>query len=107
MRWGLSSSWREQQSMSRPVSPPRRNWCSPYASAIVPVRKKNGSIRICIDYPRLNAKTIRDSFPLPRIQESLEALHGSMVFSSLDLAHRYIQVVMEPDSVPMTAFRVP
>ena len=84
-----------------------RKSCSPYASAIVPVRKKNGSIRICIDYRRLNAKTIRDSFPLPRIQESLEALHGSVVFSSLDLAHGYFQVVMEPDSVPMTAFRVP
>ena len=67
------------------------------------VRKKDGSPRLCVDYRRLNAKTVRDSFPLPRIEESLEALRGAKYFSSLDLAHGYHQVVMDQDSVEKTA----
>lgn len=58
---------------------------SPYASPIVVVRKKDGSIRLCVDYRKLNQKTIRDVFPLPRIEESLDALHGSSLFSTCDL----------------------
>ena len=80
---------------------------SPYASPVVLVRKKDGSLRLCVDYRRLNAKTVRDSFPLPRIEESLEALRGAQYFSSLDLAHGYHQVVMDQESVDKTAFRVP
>jgi hypothetical protein len=80
---------------------------SPYASPIVLVQKKDGSLRICVDYRRLNAKTVRDSFPLPRIEESLEALQGARYFSSLDLAHGYHQVVMDSESISKTAFRVP
>ena len=80
---------------------------SPYASPVVLVQKRDGSLRICVDYRRLNAETLRDSFPLPRIEESLEALRGARYFSSLDLAHGYHQVVMDPDSVSKTAFRVP
>lgn len=80
---------------------------SPYASPIVLVKKKDGSLRMCIDYRQLNAKTIKDSFPLPCIEESLEALRGAQYFSSLDLAHGYHQVVMDKESVEKTAFRVP
>ena len=80
---------------------------SPFASPIVLVKKKDGSLRICVDYRRLNAKTFKDAFPLPRIDESLEALSGAVYFSSLDLAHGYHQVVMDPDSKEKTAFRVP
>lgn len=80
---------------------------SPYGSPVVIVRKKNGTIRLCIDYRQLNAKTIGDAFPLPRIEEALEALGGSKIFSSLDLAHGYFQVAVHEDSVPTTAFRVP
>ena len=57
---------------------------SPYASPIVLVRKKDNSLRLCVDYRKLNAKTVRDAFPLPRIEESLEALSGAKYFSSLD-----------------------
>ena len=60
-----------------------------------------------MDYRRLNAKTVRDAFPLPRIEESLEALRGATYFTSLDLAHGYHQVVMDQSSVDKTAFRVP
>ena len=81
---------------------------SPYASPIVLVRKRDGSLRMCIDFRKLNAKTVRDSFPLPRIEESLEALRGAKLFTSLDLAHGYHQVAMDAaGSVGKTAFRVP
>ena len=80
---------------------------SSYASAIVPVRKRDGSLRLCVDYRQLNRKTIKDAFPLPRIEECLDALSGAVCFSSLDLAHGYFQITMEESSIPLTAFRVP
>ena len=80
---------------------------SPYASPVVLVKKKDGSLRICVDYRQLNKKTVKDAFPLPRIDESLEALSGSVYFSSLDLAHGYHQVVLDVDSRQKSAFRVP
>ena len=84
----------------------RRSFSS-YGSPIVPVRKKDGSLRFCVDYRQLNLKTIHDAFPLASIQQSLEALGGARQFSSLDLAHGYFQVTVHPDSIPLTAFRVP
>ena len=84
-----------------------RRSCSNYASAVVLVRKKSGALRLCIDYRQLNAKCLKDAFPLPRIEESLDAMSGACLFSSLDLAHGYFQVTMHPDSVAKTAFRVP
>ena len=84
-----------------------RRSCSNYASAVVLVRKKSGALRLCIDYRQLNAKCLKDAFPLPRIEESLDAMSGACLFSSLDLAHGYFQVTMHPDSVSKTAFRVP
>ena len=84
-----------------------RRSCSPYASPVVPVRKKDGTMRICIDYRQLNARTERDSFPLPRIEETLEALGGAKYFSSLDLANGYFQIAMDEKSISKTAFRVP
>lgn len=80
---------------------------SPYASPIVIVRKKDGTIRLCVDYRQLNSKTRRDTFPLPRIEESLDALSGAKWFSTLDLASGYNQVpVAEPDKMK-TAFCTP
>ena len=80
---------------------------SSFASPIVLVRKKDNTLRLCIDYRRLNARTTKDSFPLPRIEETLEALGGAKFFSTLDLAHGYFQVVMDKGSIEKTAFRVP
>ncbi|PIK44051.1 hypothetical protein BSL78_19097 [Apostichopus japonicus] len=62
-----------------------RESTSPFASPIVLVRKTDGSLRLCVDYRRLNEKTIKDSYPIPRIDESLDALHGAEWFSSIDL----------------------
>ena len=84
-----------------------RKSSSSYASPIVPVRKKDGSLRFCVDYRQLNQRTVRDAFPLPRIEESLEALGGANFFSSLDLAQGYFQITVHPQSIPLTAFRVP
>jgi hypothetical protein len=67
---------------------------SPFAAPLVVVRKKDGSIRLCCDYRGLNKKTVRDAHPLPRIDESLDALSGAKYFSSLELAQGYLQVGM-------------
>ncbi|CAG2184615.1 unnamed protein product [Mytilus edulis] len=66
---------------------------SPYAAPIVVARKKDQSIRLCVDYRKLNLKTVRDAFPLPRIDETLDALHGAKYFSTLDLASAYQRTV--------------
>ena len=84
-----------------------RRSSSNYASAVVLVRKKSGALRLCIDYRQLNAKCLKDAFPFPRINESLEAMGGACMFSSLDLAHGYFQVTMYPASITKAAFRIP
>lgn len=66
-----------------------RESSSPYSSPIVVVTKKDGSIRLCVDYRQLNAKTRKDAYPLPRIEESLDELSGEKWFSNLDLASGY------------------
>ncbi|PVD21081.1 hypothetical protein C0Q70_19247 [Pomacea canaliculata] len=78
-----------------------------YAAPIVIVRKKDGSVRLCVDYRRLNEKTVKDAYPLPRIQESFDALVGAQYFSTLDLASGYHQMAMHPDDRHKTAFLTP
>ena len=79
---------------------------SPLASAVVLVRKKYGSLRFCIDLHKLNARTIKDAYSLPHIDETLDCLGGATIFTSLDLRSGYWQVEMEEDSKPLTAFTV-
>ena len=81
-----------------------RRSCSPWASAIVLVRKKNGKLRFCIDLRKLNSKTLKDSYALPRIEQTLESLADSMVYSTLDLTSGYWQVEMAEECKPYTAF---
>jgi hypothetical protein len=78
---------------------------SPYASQMVLVRKKSGEIRVCIDYRLLNQRTIKDAFPLPRIDECIEQLKGAKYFSSLDLTQGYLQIKLHEDDQHKTAFR--
>lgn len=84
-----------------------RESSSPYASPIVLVRKKDGSLRMCVDYRLLNSKTQKDAFPLPRIEESLDALTGACWFSTLDLASGYNQVPVTEGDRHKTAFCTP
>ena len=59
---------------------------SPYASQVVIVRKKSGESRLCVDFRRLNAISIRDSFPLPRVEEALQAVQAAVWFTCFDFA---------------------
>ena len=77
---------------------------SPWASAIVLVRKKDGSLRICIDYHHLNSVTKSDTFPLPRIDDLLDQLGSAKYFTTLDLAAGYWQIRVADDSIKKTAF---
>ena len=79
---------------------------SPWASPIVLVKKKDGSLRFCIDLRKLNARTIKDAYSLPRIEESLDCLNGASIFTSLDLKSGYWQVELDDESIPLTAFTV-
>jgi len=82
------------------IKPGHGAWSSP----VVLVQKKDGSWRFCVDYRKLNSVTIQDAYPLPRIDESLEALAGSKFFSTLDLLSGYWQVPLSPDAQDKAAF---
>ena len=71
------------------------------------MKKKTGQWRFCVDYCRLNDYTIKDVFPLPRIDDIMDSLAGQSYFSSLDLTSGYWQVEMDTDSRDKTAFSVP
>ena len=77
---------------------------SPWASAIVLVRKKDGRLRFCIDLRRLNNRTVKDAYSLPKIESILDSLLGAKIFSTLDLKAGYWQVEMAEECKAYTAF---
>lgn len=78
--------------------------CSPWAAPIVPVRKKDGGLRFCVDYRKLNEVTRKDAYPLPRIDDALDSLANASWFSTLDLVSGYWQVEIDPKDKPKTTF---
>jgi hypothetical protein len=78
---------------------------SPYGAPVLFVPKPDGSMRMCVDYRALNNITIKNRYALPRIDQLLDQLGGSTVFSSIDLASGYHQIRIASDEVPKTAFR--
>ena len=79
---------------------------SPYSSNVVIVRKKDGSIRFCVDFRKLNNKTIKDAYPIPRVEDTLHLLAGAKYLSKLDLRSGYWQVEIEEKDKEKTAFQV-
>ncbi|KZR97992.1 Uncharacterized protein APZ42_006821, partial [Daphnia magna] len=77
---------------------------SPWSSPVVLVKKKDGTWRFCVDYRKLNSVTVKDSYPLPRIADTLSRLEGAIFFSSKDLQSGYHQVPVIDSDRPKTAF---
>ena len=77
---------------------------SPWCNAVVLVRKKDGSLRFCIDFRRLNSLTVKDSHPLPCICEALESLAGVAHYTTIDMNSGFWQVLMDEESKQYTAF---
>ena len=79
---------------------------SPFSSNLVIVRKKDGTIRFCVDFRKLNNRTVLDAYAIPRVEDSLHLLAGSKYFTKLDLRSGYWQVELEEDDKCRTAFQV-
>lgn len=77
--------------------------CRTIHNPIILVKRKNGETRICVDYRAMNAKTIKDYFPLPRVEEHLETLRGCKYFTTLHMVSGYHQIKMAEDSIQKTA----
>jgi len=69
------------------------------------VRKKDGNSRLCVEYRQLNKLTIKNRYPLPRIDDLLDQLRGASVFSKIDLRSGYHQILVKPEDVQKTAFK--
>ena len=85
------------------IEPSDSPWCSP----LVPVKKKDGSVRWAVDFRRVNACLEQDSYPLPRIQQLLEKAGGHQVYSALDATQAYFNIRIDPASRKVTAFATP
>jgi hypothetical protein len=76
----------------------------PFASFVVVLKNKDGTMLMCIDYRALNKKTIKNRYPIPRIDELLDELHGAIYFTKINLHSGYHQIKMREKDVPKTTF---
>ncbi|CAN4128393.1 unnamed protein product [Withania somnifera] len=82
-----------------------RSSVSPWGAPVLFVKKKDGSMRMCIDYRRLNKVTVKNKYPFPRIDDLFDRLRGAAVFSKIDLRSGYHRLRIRTEDVPKTAFR--
>ena len=82
-----------------------RPCASPWGAPVLVVKEKDGSSRLCVDYRQLNKLTIKNKYPLPRIDDLLDQLRGAAVFSKIDLRSGYHQILVKLEDVQKTAFR--
>lgn len=80
---------------------------SPYASPIVLVRKKNGELRLCVDYREINKITEKDNFPAPIVDNYIDQLKDTRYFTSLDMKSGFYHIKMAEDSIKYTSFVTP
>ena len=78
---------------------------SPWGAPVLFVKKKDGTLRMCIDYRQINKVTVKNKYPLPRIEDLFDQLKGASVFSKIDLRSGYYQLRVKDIDVPKTAFR--
>ncbi|GKD07765.1 putative reverse transcriptase domain-containing protein, partial [Tanacetum coccineum] len=78
---------------------------TPWGAPILFIKKKDGSFRICIDYRELNKLTMKNRYPLPRINDLFDKLQGLSVYSKIDLRSGYHQLRVRDEDIPNTAFR--
>jgi hypothetical protein len=79
--------------------------CSPWGAPVLFVKKKDGSFRLCVDYRQLNKITVKNKYPLPRIDDLFDQLQGSQCFSKIDLRSGYHQLKIKDEDISKTAFR--
>jgi len=77
---------------------------SPWGASLLLVKKKDGNSRLCVDYRQLNKLTVKNKYPLPRIDDLLDQLRGVVVFSKIDLRSRYHHILVKPEDVQKTTF---
>ena len=77
---------------------------SPWSAPVLFVKKKDGTLRMCIDYRGLNQCTIKNKYPIPRIDELLDRLNGSSIYTKIDLKSGYYQIQIKEEDIPKTGF---
>ena len=78
---------------------------SPWGAPVIFVKKKDGTLRLCIDYRQLNKMAIKNRYPLPRIDDLFDELRGATMFSKIDLRSRYHQIRIKDEDIFKTTFR--